>query len=122
MPLFSLFRVRSPERDAETDRGRFQKLAKALEETVSQIETERRGLARRHEEATEEAGFAQAVYEDGRAGESTSRRIDDLTQDIVRCHARLAELERQAAFLRRITTEVETFARIRGQDQSASSR
>jgi hypothetical protein len=106
MGLFSQFRVRSRDRDDKTDRVRLRRLEEMVDTFLKDVESERAGLSSRYEEASDEAAFAQAAYEDGRAGADTSRRIDTLTNDIVRCNERLNELDFQIAMIDRIRAEI----------------
>ena len=70
MALFSFrsrtaFRVRSRERDRETDIARVTRLHGVLDELQREIERERNGLRDRYDSVSTRAAFSQQALEDG---------------------------------------------------------
>ncbi len=104
----TLFRVRSRERDRETDAGRFRRLRQLLGELRAEMERERDGLRGRYEKVTADAAFSQQALEDG-AGGAVSEKIDDMTEAMIRYTERLALLEKQAGFVTGLDHQVERF-------------
>lgn len=104
----TLFRMRSPERDRETDAGRFRRLRGLLHDLRGEMERERDGLHSRYERVTADAAFSQQALEDG-AGSAVSAKIDDMTEAMIRYTERIVLLERQVGFVTGIDHQVERF-------------
>lgn len=110
MALFR-FRIRSSERDRDTDEGRRERLAQLLETLRTEIDRERDGLRERYDKVTADAAFSQQALEDERAADAISSRIDELTVAMQRFSDRLSSLDRQAAFLAEMSDSVNAFFR-----------
>lgn len=110
MALFS-FRTRSPLRDQETDRARFERLRQFLDELRTEMESERTGLQNRYEKVTADAAFSQQALEDDRGGADISSKVDDLTNSMIRYSKRIAMLENEIAFIGALRENVNEFAR-----------
>ena len=107
--LFSGFRIRSAQRDGETDRTRFERLSQMVAKLGDEIENECAGLERRYSETKTSAAFAQATLEN--EGDSTiSTKIDDLTSSMLRYEARIEALGRQKTFVTGIGKSIADFA------------
>lgn len=107
MALFR-FRTRNPQRDRATDLGRRDRLLQLLDQLHAEIEAERDGLQARYETAQASAAFALEAFENG-DGEALSAKADDLSAAMQRYQERMAELESQAAFMKRAETEAKAF-------------
>jgi len=105
------FRVRSRERDLETDDGRRERLGLLLDTLGAEIEREREGLRNRYDKVTADAAFSQQALEDDRADDTISSRIDELTSAMQRFTDRLASLDRQAAFVTETRDRMNAFFR-----------
>jgi len=93
------FRVRSKQRDDETDVQRIAKLCGFLDDFRTAITRERDGLRARHESTMERAAFSQQSLENDRPDPAMSLIVDELTDAMMRYEARLRTLERQLAFV-----------------------
>jgi hypothetical protein len=107
MALFS-FRTRNPQRDRETDLGRLGQLLGLLRRLQAEIEAEKSGLQARYRQAQDSAAFALEAFENG-DGTDLSGKADELALSMRRYQARIAALEKQAAFIRNAETEATTF-------------
>lgn len=107
MSIFS-FNARNPERDAETDRDRFRRLSDLVEALLREITAERDGLRIRHGQATDDAAFSVLALEDG-GGTKIARRVDHLTEAMMRASARLANLDAQLSLLDHLRGQIPTF-------------
>jgi hypothetical protein len=104
----SPFRVRSRERDRETDAARVVRLHGFLDELHREIEQERNGLRDRYESISTRAAFSQQVFEDGRSS-TLSTVIDELTDTMIRYTARLTALEEQMVFVTELRRQAGAF-------------
>jgi hypothetical protein len=102
------FRVRSRERDRETDVTRATRLHDLLDDLRLEIERERNGLRDRYESVSERAAFSQQALEDGRSS-AISTVIDDLTDIMMRYSARLKALEEQMDFVTGLRRQADSF-------------
>lgn len=107
MPLFG-FRTRNPQRDRDTDLGRLDRLFGLLRQLRAEAEAERSGLEARYEKAQASAAFALEAFDNG-GGEELSSKADDLTLSMRRYHGRIANLEKQIAFMERTESEARAF-------------
>lgn len=107
MALFG-FWVRNPQRDRETDRGRFDRLSQLFLELQQEIEAERDGLHTRYERAQNSAAFALEAFENGDGGQ-LALKADTLADAIQRYGERLEALERQIEFMRAAKAEADDF-------------
>jgi hypothetical protein len=104
----SLFRVRSRERDRDTDAARVARLHGFLDELHREIEQERDGLRDRYESVSTRAAFSQQAFEDGRSS-TLSTVIDDLTDTMIRYSTRLTALEEQMVFVTELRRQAGAF-------------
>lgn len=116
MALLS-FRVRSPERDRETDRDRQQRLHQLLSDIRAEMEREREGLRARYEKVTADAAFSQQALEDDSVDVAVSAKIDDMTEAMIRYTKRMASLETQIGFVTGIDRRIEQFFEQNGGDK-----
>jgi len=105
------FRVRSPERDRQTDSGRLQRLHQLLADIRSEMERERNGLRDRYERLTANAAFSLLAMEDSGGGAGLSSKVGAMTDSMVRYARRMASLEGQIGFVTDIDQQVELFSR-----------
>ncbi|AZN72623.1 hypothetical protein D5400_16300 [Georhizobium profundi] len=103
------FRIRSRDRDKETDRRRLDRLAELSTTLFHEVRRESDGIRRRYEAAVGDAAFAM----EAQAAESDQRklegRIDDLTDTVLSCEARLRDLDVQAEFYQDILQRIATY-------------
>lgn len=110
MPIFG-FRTRNPERDADTDARRFDRLARLLNELTDEISVERSGLERRYRSATTDAAFlVEAIENDGASGHANDR-VEELTTSILNCERRLDFLSQQASVLNEFRKALSSLAK-----------
>lgn len=119
MALFR-FRVRSPERDRETDRDRLQRLRQLLGDIRAEMEREKNGLRDRYEKVTADAAFSQQALEDDQGGAAISSKVDQMTDAMIRYTKRMASLETQLDFVTDIDRRVELFSERNGGDTAAT--
>lgn len=104
------FRVRSQQRDQETDQRRFGHLVDELRKTGAQIEREATGLRDRCEKARCSASFAMDHME----GDTSDGALDDqvrvLSDTIMSCERRLDALDNQIEFLRLLEQQIAEFS------------
>ena len=105
-----LFRVRSHDRDGQTDRRRWARLRTLLAEMSAELLAEKAGLQGRYDNAAADAAFSQQALEDDSAAKTAAARIDTLTASLVAYGDRIAGLDRQIAFVAHLTGEIEGFA------------
>ena len=117
MALFR-FRTRNPQRDRDTDIDRLRRLQQSVVDIRAEMERERDGLRDRYDQVTADAAFSQQRLEDGRAGDSTSSRIDDMTGTMIRYTKRLASLQSQIDFVTEIGRKVEAFSQANAEDRA----
>ncbi len=110
MALFR-FRVRSPERDRETDSERLKRLKQSIATIRAEMDKEREGLRGRYDKVMADAAFSQEALENDNAGSAMSSRIDTMTDAMIRYTRRMADLQRQVEFVTGIEREVEAFFR-----------
>ena len=106
----ALFRVRSHDRDGQTDRRRWARLRTLLTEISAELLAEKAGLQSRYDNAAADAAFSQQAVEDDGAAATAAKRIDGLTASLVAYGDRIAGLDRQLAFVARLTDEIDGFA------------
>jgi hypothetical protein len=103
------FRIRSPDRDRQTDTARMQKLRQVLLDLGAELASEKAGFQNRYEAASADAAFSQQVYEDGRGNTEISARVDDLTSSLINYSRRIAALDRQNAFVDEMLVRLDAF-------------
>jgi hypothetical protein len=102
--LFRVFQVRSPERDAKTDRERIHSLGRAINIAIDSIRSEKEALQKRVDEARDRAGLAagtdvdEYVYRDPK----DLTRVRDYERQMAQGNRRLTELQRQLDGLRKV--------------------
>lgn len=109
MALFG-FRTRNPQRDRDTDAGRYGRLLTVIEELKADMERERNGLRDRYESITMQAAFSQQALEDDRAGPDMSSTIDELTETMSRYTRRIESLVAQIEFVTSLHKQVDGFS------------
>lgn len=102
------FRVRSVQRDGETDAARLARLLVLLDDLRREITRERDGLRDRHQSVAARAAFSQQALEDDQA-DSMSPVIDDLTMAMMRYTTRIATLEQQIDFVTGLRDQATAF-------------
>lgn len=120
MSLFN-FRIRRAVRDEETDRDRFARLLKVLDQIGAEMAHEVAGLQERYRGASSDAAYAEQALEEGRADREISLRIDDLTGTLDRYFERIALLQSQIAFFELLRSDVNAFARANHIDAAKES-
>lgn len=103
------FRVRSTQRDGETDSARRAKLCSALDDFRADIAREQEGLRTRYESVAARAAFSQQALEGDLADTAMASTVDDLTQTMIHYQARLKVLAQQTAFVTALREEAERF-------------
>jgi predicted RNase H-like nuclease (RuvC/YqgF family) len=110
MALFR-FRTRSPDRDRQSDIVRFSEVRETIERVCQEIERERDGFRRRYDEASMDAAFSLENIKNEGETEKASAKIDDFAHTLERFSQRIASLEQQLAFFRKIDGKVADFAK-----------
>lgn len=89
------FRVRSPERDAQTDQARVTAIATVLEQVDSEVRRERTKLAERLQAATDQAAGLVGTddFEYLERDEASEQALSEAEIQIGRANARLTQLE-----------------------------
>jgi len=103
------FRLRSPERDRETDEQRFARLTQMLDQVSAEIQYEKDGLQARHVAATADAGFLVEAMENDEAGSSSALRLGDLSDTIAAYQVRIEGLSQQLIFIDELRQAVAGF-------------
>ncbi len=98
MSLFG-FRTRSAERDDATDRGRYDRLTRLLDELTDEISVEQSGLERRYASVSADAAFLDEAIENEEASGRSKNREAQLTSSILACERRLGILSRQTSVI-----------------------
>ena len=102
------FPLRSPKRDNQVDRERFDKLSVLVRGLCQEIANEAAGLKGRYEDVMVSAGSAQAAFEN-EGDPAMSQKVDELTKSIIQYSDRIHLLEAQIAFLEGIEKHVAQF-------------
>ena len=103
------FRVRSTQRDQETDSARQAKLRGILDDFRADIAREHKGLRARYEGVAARAAFSQQALEGDLADTGMSSTVDDLTETMIHYQTRLKVLAEQIAFVTALREEAERF-------------
>jgi len=104
------FRIRARERDQAADRTRFEQMVDTIRKTRADILRESEGLRARCEKARCSASFAMEAIEADEEDAAMEQRIRTLSDTILNCEQRLAELDRQALFLSSQERQIKGFA------------
>lgn len=102
------FRTRNPKRDHQTDLVRFNQLISVIESMHADMVGERTGMQTRYRNTEASAAFAMEALENG-DGAKLSEKVDELTLDLRRYHARIASLDKQVAFIGSIEQDMKAF-------------
>lgn len=109
MALFR-FRMRSPDRDRQSDLARMNRIRSVLDEVRGEIEREQEGFTRRYEATAADAAFQlESMESDGAASEETAA-IDEKTETLKKYMARMAFLEKQIAMIHSVEEVVSQFS------------
>ncbi|TJV72072.1 MAG: hypothetical protein E5X76_11640 [Mesorhizobium sp.] len=96
------FRSRDPARDRQTDLQRFDRLAKLFDQIGAEIETEKMGLENRYRSTAANAAFLVEAMENGSASASKGSDVSVMTNSILNCERRIAELARQKGLVKEL--------------------
>jgi hypothetical protein len=96
------FRSRDPARDRQTDLQRFDRLAKLFDQIAAEIETEKAGLENRYRSTAANAAFLVEAMENGSASSSKGSDVSAMTNSILNCERRIAELARQTGLMKQL--------------------
>lgn len=103
------FRTRSPGRDQETDRVRFQQLARSLDQLASEIELERTGIRSRYEAVSANAAFLVEGMDNDAVSSRRAAEMDQLTEALKNCLRRIEVLGRQTEYVSGLRHSVDMF-------------
>lgn len=107
--FLSAFKTRRPERDAQADRARLQRLLDAFKTVCREVELERAGLQMRYERACDSAAFCVAAAE-SEGDDVISLGLDDFTRTMSHCSRRLERLSEQGRLLDELMDAVAALA------------
>lgn len=96
------FRSRDPARDRQTDLQRFDRLAKLFDQIAAEIEAEKTGLENRYKSTAANAAFLVEAMENGSASASKGSDVSAMTNSILNCERRIAELARQKGLMKEL--------------------
>ncbi|TPI11838.1 hypothetical protein FJW06_19420 [Mesorhizobium sp. B4-1-3] len=96
------FRSRDPARDRQTDLQRFDRLAKLFDQIAAEIEAEKTGLENRYKSTAANAAFLVEAMENGSASASKESDVSAMTNSILNCERRIAELARQKGLMKEL--------------------
>ena len=96
------FRSRDPARDRQADLSPFDRLAKLLDQIAAEIQVEKTGLENRYRTKATNAAFLVEAMENGSASASRSSDVSELTNSILNCERRIAELARQNSLMKEL--------------------
>lgn len=103
------FKTRSPDRDRETDKVRFEQLSQVLVRLAAEIDSEGTGIRNRYESVSANAAFLAEAVDNDAASPQRIAEMDQMTKSIKGCRRRIDALEAQAAFIDRLRHLVDTF-------------
>gem|GEM_PF-2550277 len=116
--IFS-FRSRDPARDRHTDLQRFDRLAKLFDQIAAEIEAEKTGLENRYKSTAANAAFLVEAIENGSASSSKGSDVGAMTNSILNCERRIAELARQKGLMKELRHSLDAIVE-EGSERSAS--
>ena len=105
------FRVRSPDRDRDTDGRRMQRLHQLLADLRSEMERERDGLRERYEKVTANAAFSMLAVEEDDGSPGMSSQIGVMTSTMVDYASRITSLGAQIDFVADLDRRVDQLLR-----------
>jgi hypothetical protein len=108
----SRFRVRSPERDRESDTRRLQRLSQVITDLREEMVRERSGLQNRHDKITANAAFSQLALEEKSGDAGMSSKIGDMTDAMIHYTNRVSSLDSQIRFLSDLDQQVTQFRQL----------
>jgi len=112
------FRSRDPARDRQTDLQRFDRLAKLFDQISAEIEAEKTGLESRYKSTAANAAFLVEAMENGSASASKGSDVNAMTNSILNCERRIAELVRQKSLVKELRHSLDAIVED-GSDRSA---
>lgn len=112
------FRSRDPARDRQTDLQRFDRLAKLFDQIAAEIEAEKTGLENRYRSTAANAAFLVEAMENGSASTSKGSDVSTMTNSILNCERRIAELVRQKGLVKELRHSLDAIVED-GSDRSA---
>ena len=113
------FRSRDPARDRNTDLQRFDRLAKLFDQIAAEIEAEKTGLENRYRSTAANAAFLVEAMENGSASTSKGSDVSAMTNSILNCERRIAELVRQKGLVKELRHSLDAIVED-GSDRSAA--
>ncbi|MGX5802264.1 hypothetical protein ACWGS9_13550 [Bradyrhizobium sp. Arg314] len=113
------FRSRDPGRDRNTDLQRFDRLAKLFDQIAVEIEAEKTGLENRYRSTAANAAFLVEAMENGSAPTSKGSDVSAMTNSILNCERRIAELVRQKGLVKELRHSLDAIVED-GSDRSAA--
>ena len=113
------FRSRDPARDRTTDLQRFDRLAKLFDQVAAEIEAEKVGLENRYKSTAANAAFLVEAMENGSASTSKGSDVSAMTNSILNCERRIAELARQKGLMKELRHSLDAIVED-GSDRSAA--
>ncbi|WP_217571537.1 hypothetical protein [Mesorhizobium sp. GbtcB19] len=113
------FRSRDPARDRTTDLQRFDRLAKLFDQVAAEIEAEKTGLENRYKSTAANAAFLVEAMENGSASTSKGSDVSVMTNSILNCERRIAELARQKGLMKELRHSLDAIVED-GSDRSAA--
>ncbi|UCI07723.1 hypothetical protein [Mesorhizobium sp. B1-1-8] len=96
------FRSRDPGRDRQTDLQRFDRLAKLFDQIAAEIEAEKTGLENRYRSTAANAAFLVEAVENGSASTGKLSEVGAMTNAILNCERRIAELAHQNGLMKEL--------------------
>jgi hypothetical protein len=112
------FRSRDPARDRHTDLQRLDRLAKLFDQIAAEIEAEKSGLENRYRSTAANAAFLVEAMENGSASTSKGSDVSAMTNSILNCERRIAELVRQMGLVKELRHSLDAIVED-GADRSA---
>ncbi|MBZ9987470.1 hypothetical protein LB572_10205 [Mesorhizobium sp. BH1-1-5] len=113
------FRSRDPARDRQTDLQRFDRLAKLFDQIAAEIEAEKTGLENRYRSTAANAAFLVEAMENGSASTSKGSDVSAMTNSILNCERRIADLVRQKGLVKELRHSLDAIVED-GSDRSAA--
>jgi hypothetical protein len=106
-----IFKIRSPERDAQTDRERFGSLARSISFAVEAVRAERDALRLRVDDARDRASFAAGTGLDDHLTRdpADAAQLRQYEQQMVAGDLRIGQLDRQLEGLHALSETYDRF-------------
>jgi hypothetical protein len=103
------FRVRSAERDRNSDANRLLRLSQIIADLRGEMDREQNGLRDRYDKMTTNAAFSQLALEEGGGDANMSSRLGEMTETMIHYGDRLSSLDRQIHFLNDLDQQITRF-------------